>query len=115
MVNIYEDLAELNKPIYAEGAAPTTLPNEYYTVSEDYTSTNLSADNEAQEYLYEFTLKWYTNDANTLYSGLDAAIEVLKKKHYILSGVGYYNHTYKETWFSRQIDVNKIEYLKEDK
>ena len=38
MVNIYEDLASLNIPVYAEGAAPQELPSEYYTVTEDYTS-----------------------------------------------------------------------------
>lgn len=114
MVNIYDDLSELNIPVYAEGAAPELLPNEYYTVTETNTSTNLSADNEAQEYLYEFTLKWYTNNANNLYTGLQQAITLLKSKGYIISGVGYWNRTYKETWFSRQVDVDKIEYLEED-
>ena len=114
MVNIYDDLASLNIPVYAEGAAPQTLPSEYYTVSEDYTSTNLSADNEAQEYLYEFNLKWYTQDATRLYTGLNNAIELLKSLGYIVSGVGYSNITYKETWFSRQVDIEKIEYLEED-
>lgn len=114
MINIYDDLSELNIPVYAEGAAPTELPSEYYTVSEDYTSTNLSADNEAQEYLYEFTIKWYTQDATKLYTGLNNAITLLKSKGYIVSGVGYSNLTYKDTWFSRQVDAEKIEYLEED-
>ena len=114
MVNIFDDLASLNIPVYAEGAAPTELPNEYYTVSEDYTSDNLSADNEPQEYLYEFTLKWYTQDATRLYTGLNNAITLLKSLGYIISGVGYSNMTYKDTWFSRQVDVEKIEYLEED-
>ena len=114
MVNIYDDLAQLNIPVYAEGAAPQELPSEYFTVTEDYTSTNLSADNEAQEYAYEFTLKWYTQDATKLYTGLNDAIAVLKSKGYIVSGVGYWNRTYKETWFSRQVDIEKIEYLEED-
>ena len=114
MVNIYDDLAQLNIPVYAEGAAPQELPNEYFTVTEDYTSTNLSADNEAQEYAYEFTLKWYTQDATRLYTGLNDAITLLKSLGYIVSGVGYWNRTYKETWFSRQVDIEKIEYLEED-
>ncbi len=112
MVNIKDDLKELNKPVYYEGEAPAELPNEYYTVSEDYTSDNLNADNEALEHLYEFTLKWYTNDANTLYSGLQEAITLLKSKGYIISGVGYKNATYQNTWFSRMVDVEKIDYLK---
>ena len=56
MIKIYEDLAELNIPIYEEGNAPEVLPDEYFTFSEDYTSDNLSADNATQEVLYEFTV-----------------------------------------------------------
>lgn len=114
MINIYDDLQELNIPVYAEGNAPHELPNEYYTISEDSTSDNLSADNEAKELLYGFTLKWYTTDATNLYTGLLKAITLLKSKGYIISGVGYSNITYRETWKSRQVDVEKIEYLQED-
>ena len=59
MVKIFEDLQELNLPVYLEGEAPEELPEEYYTFSEDYTSDNLNADNETKEILYEFTLKFY--------------------------------------------------------
>ena len=112
MVNIKKDLLELNKPIYYEGDAPKELPDEYYTVSEDYTSDNLNADNEALEHLYEFTLKWYTKDPKTLYTGLQEAITLLKRKNYLIEGVGYQNATYQNTWFSRMVDVAKIDYLK---
>ena len=111
MVNIRNDLLELNKPIYYEGDAPEKLPNEYYIVSEDYTSDNLNADNKALEHLYEFTLKWYTNNVETLYTGLQEAINLLKSKGYLIEGVGYQNATYKNTWFSRVVDVAKIDYL----
>ena len=113
MVNIYDDLAQLNIPVYAEGAAPQELPSEYFTVTEDYTSTNLSADNEAQEYLYEFTLKWYTQDATRLYTGLQAAITQLISKGYDIEGVGYKNPTYQNTWLSRAVDVEKLDYLED--
>ena len=112
MVNLKEDLKELNKPVYYEGDAPQDLPNEYFTISEDYTSDNLNADNEALEHLYEFTLKWYTNDAKNVYTGLQEAIMLLKSKGYLISGVGYHNATYQNTWFSRMVDVEKIDYLK---
>lgn len=112
MVNIKDDLKELNKPVYYEGDAPKELPNEYYTVSEDYTSDNLNGDNKTLEHLYEFTLKWYTKDATTLYTGLQEAITLLKSKGYLIEGVGFKNATYKETWFSRMVDVEKIDYLK---
>lgn len=115
MVNIFNDLIILADgekiPVYAEGDAPETLPSEYFTISEDYTSDHLSADNEPKEYLYEFTLKYYTKDATTLYSRLIEALQLLKSKGYITSGVGYANGTYRDEWFSRQADIKKIEYL----
>ncbi len=114
MVNIFEDLNELNTPVYYEGDAPAELPNEYFTISEDDTSDNLSADNKALEHLYEFTLKWYTTDAKTLYTGLQKAITLLKSKGYIISGVGYHNATYKNTWFSRMVDIKKIDYTEDE-
>lgn len=116
MVNILDDLVlydENNNPIpvYVEGDAPDSLPNEYFTISEDYTSDNVSADNEPQSILYEFTVKYYTDNATTLYSRLIAALQLLKSKNYITTGVGYANGTYEDRWFSRQADVKKIEYL----
>lgn len=115
MVNIFNDLIikhnDVEIPVYAEGDAPAELPSEYFTISEDYTSDNLSADNKPLEQLYEFTLKWYTNDIKRLYTGLNGAITLLKSKGYIISGVGYQNETYKNTWYSRMVDVKKIDYL----
>lgn len=120
MVRLDEDLIILNAdgktiPVYIEGDAPAVedLPDEYFTVSEDYTSNAVSADNEAQEHLYEFTLKWYTKDATRLYTGLQEAITQLKGKGYDAEGIGYHNGTYNNTWFSRMVDVEKIDYLEE--
>lgn len=111
MVNIFDDLKELNIAVYQEGDAPQTLPDEFYTISEDATTDNVSGDNEVKQYLYEFSLKWYTKDRSKLYSGLNKAIELLKSKGYIISGLGYSNSTYNETWVSRQVDVKKLEDL----
>lgn len=111
MVDIYQDLSSLNIPVYAEGDAPATLPDEYFTVSEDYTSSNLYADNKEKSILYEFTLKYYTTNAQTLYSGLLNAMQLLKSLGYITTGVGYANSTYQDKWFSRMADIEKIEYL----
>ena len=115
MVNIYEDLKELEqadgtRKTYTEGDAPAELPAEYYTVSEDSTSDNLSADNQAKEILYEFTLTFYTTKAESIYNGILDAIAVLKKKGYIISGVGYGASSYKD-WYARGLDIKKIEYL----
>jgi hypothetical protein len=118
MVRLDKDLIILNAdgetiPVYIEGDAPADLPNEYFTVSEDYTSNAVSADNKAREHLYEFTLKWYTKDATRLYTGLLEAITQLKSKGYDAEGIGYHNGTYQNTWFSRMVDIEKIDYLEE--
>ena len=118
MVKLHEDLIILNAsgekiPVYIEGDTPAELPNEYFTVSEDSTTNAVSADNKAVAHLYEFTLKWYTRDAERLYTGLLDAIEHLQSKGYDIAGVGYHNGTYQSTWYSRAVDVEKIENLEE--
>lgn len=110
MINIFEDLQELNLPVYLEGEAPEDLPDEYYTFSEDYSSDNLNADNETKEILYEFTVKFYSKDSNRIYDGILNAIALLKRKGYIVGGVGYSAPQYKD-WKCREVDVEKIEYL----
>lgn len=116
MINILDDLVlydenENQIPVYIEGDAPEVLPNEFFTVSEDSTLDNVSADNEPQSYLYEFTLKYYTTNATTIYSRLIEALTLLRSKKYITSGIGYGNGSYENKWFSRQADIKKIEYL----
>ena len=103
-------------PASLEGVMFTALeklPDEYFTVSEDNTSNAVSADNKAQEHLYEFTLKWYTKDVTRLYTGLQEAITQLISKGYDAEGIGYGNGTYNHTWFSRAVDVEKIENLED--
>ena len=110
MVNLIKDLEPLGKKAYIEGDAPEELPSEFYAVSEDYTGDNLSADNQAKEIVYEFTLTFYTTDARNVYQGILDAKDHLKKKGYIISGVGRGAPSYKG-WHARTIDVSKIEYI----
>lgn len=119
MIDIIADLNLFNDkgkrvPVYIEGDAPSDLPDEYFTVSEDATTDNLNADNETKEILWEFTLKWYTKNDDNIFNGLLEAIKLLKKKNYIVSGVGYKNSTYQNTWKSRAVDVSKIENITEE-
>ena len=116
MVNIFSDLIINDDkgnqiPVYAEGDAPQSLPDEYFTIFENFTGDQINADNLTKAILYEFNIKYYTKNASTLYSRLIQALQLLKTKNYITSGVGYANNTYHETWFSRQADVKKIDYL----
>lgn len=118
MIKLHEDLILLDAngeliPVYIEGDAPEELPDEYFTVSEDNTSNAVSADNKAREHLYEFTLKWYTKDTQRIYTGLNEAIAQLLSKGYDIEGVGYQNSTYQNTWFSRAVDVEKLNYLED--
>lgn len=120
MIRLDQDLIIFNAdgekiPVYIEGDAPPmeTLPREYFTVSEDATTNAVTADNKARAYLFEFTLKYYTNDPNTLYTRLIEAIELLKSKGYDVEGIGYRNGTYNNTWHSRAVDLEKIENLEE--
>lgn len=117
MIRLDKDLIMLKDgkqiPVYIEGDAPADLPDEYFTVSEDSTTNAVSADNKAQEHLYEFTLAWYTKDPTRLYTGLYEAITQLIGKGYDIEGVGYGNGTYQNTWFSRAVDVEKIDNLED--
>ena len=120
MIRLDDDLIILNAdgekiPVYIEGDAPAVedLPKEYYTVSEDYTSNAVSADNKARAHLYEFTLAWYTKDATRLYTGLQEAITQLISKGYDVEGIGYHNGTYNKTWHSRMVDVEKLDYMED--
>lgn len=115
MIKLHEDLIVFNEngdkiPVYIEGDAPEELPKEFFTVSEDFTSNAVSADNKAQEHLYEFTLKWYTKDLTRLYTGLIEAIKLLLSLGYDVEGIGYQNGSY-QGWYSRAVDVEKIENL----
>ena len=116
MIRLDKDLIILNEkgeviPVYIEGDAPDELPDEYFTASEDDSTNAVSADNKAQEQLYEFTLKWYTKYATRLYTGLQEAITHLQGKGYDIEGTGRKNITYQNTWLSRMVDVEKIENL----
>ena len=111
MINIFSDLEQYGIPAYVEGNAPEELPDEYLTISEDYSSDNLSADNQTKEIVYEWSIKYYTKDATNIYTGLINALNYLKGKGYITTGSGYTNATYKATWYSRQADIKKVEYL----
>lgn len=109
MNDINSDLAELNLPVYQQGTAPEKLPVSFFTVWEDYSADNLSGDNTVKEIRHEYTLIYYTKSYGTVYSGLQAAINLLKQKHYIITGAGYdFGGNYKD-WQARAVDVIFIE------
>lgn len=111
MINIYEDLADLEAPIYQQGSAPEALPDSFYTIWNNYTGDNTNADNAAKSYEYEWQLIYYTKNYSTIFSGIAAAKTLLKSKGYIVGGLGYdFGGQYKD-WAARAIDIAKIEQL----
>ena len=109
MINIYNDLAGLNLPVYQQGTAPEKLPDSFFTVWEDYSADNLNGDNAVIQIRHEWTLIYYTKDYSTVFSGLQGAIDLLKSKGYVLTGAGYdFNGNY-GAWQARAVDVKKIE------
>lgn len=109
MIDINSDLAALGLPVYTQGTAPEKLPTSFYTTWEDYSADNLHGDNAVKQIRHEWTLIYYTKQYNTVFTGLQAAINALKAKGYIITGAGYdFNGSYGE-WQARAVDVIKIE------
>lgn len=113
MAKIKDDLAELTLPVYKQGTAPETLPESFFTFWEDYSDDNLNGDNAVLEVIHEYTLVYYTKDFSTIYTGLQAAINTLKGKGYIIGGTGYDFGGAYDGWECRAVDIKFIEYLED--
>ena len=111
MVNIYTDAAAAGFPVYQQGAAPATLPDTFVTVWQDYSGDILHADNKSIQCRHEWTLVFYTKDTAKIFSGLQAVINSLKTKGYIIDGQGYDVSGAFEGYDARAVDVVKIEDL----
>lgn len=111
MVDIFADLAGVGFPVYQQGAAPEELPETFATIWEDFSDDILHADNKARQCRHEWTLAFYTKDKTQIYSGLQTAINALKKRGYLISGQGYDASGSWEGFDARAVDVVKIENL----
>lgn len=109
MIDIYADLAELGLPVKQQGTAPENLPESFYTVWEDYSADNMTGDNRTKSITHEWTLIYYTKNYSTIYTGLQDAINALKRKGYILTGAGYDDAGNYRGWQARAVEVKKIE------
>ena len=113
MVDIYTDAAAAGFPVYQQGTAPATLPEDFVTVWEDYSDDILHADNKPVQCRHEWTLVFYTTHTNKIFSGLQAVIDALKKRGYSISGQGYDAAGAWQGYDARAVDVVKIENLEE--
>lgn len=113
MVDIFADLAGVGFPVYQQGAAPdgVELPATFATVWQDSSDDILHADNKAIQCRHEWTVICYTNDKQKIYSGLQAVINALKKRGYLISGQGYDASGAWQGYDARAVDVVKIEEL----
>lgn len=113
MVNIFDDLAGVGFPAYQQGTAPATLPETFVTVWEDPSSDILHADNKPRQLRREWTLIFYTKDAQKIFSGLLSVKSFLKTKGYTINGNGYDVGGAWEGYDARGLDVVKLEDLEE--
>ena len=115
MIDIFKDLNKetIGRDVWAQGTAPATLPDAFYTVINDGSFDNLNADNKEAEIVWEWSIIFYTKDFSLLYSGIEAVKSLLRSKGYNVRGSGYdFNGKY-DSWEARAIDVKKIEYMEE--
>ena len=111
MVDIYTDAAAAGFPVYQQGTAPANLEESFVTVWEDDSSGHSYGDNKATECRHEWTLIFYAQDKTKIYSGLQAVINALKKRGYLISGQGHDTSGAWEGYDARAVDVVKIENL----
>lgn len=111
MVDIYADAATAGFPVYQQGTAPKTLPETFVTIWQDYSEDILSADNAPHTCRHEWTLILYTKNTKAIYSDMQAVINALKKRGYLISGQGYDASGSWEGYDARAVDVVKIENL----
>lgn len=113
MVDIYTDAAAAGFPVYQQGTAPEKLPETFVTVWQDYSGDIVHADNKPKQCRHEWSLVFYTKDTAKIFSGLQAVINALKKRGYLISGQGYDVSGAFEGYDARAVDVVKIENLEE--
>lgn len=112
MIDIFKDLNKdtIGRDVWAQGCAPKTLPDEFYTVINDGSFDNLNADNKEIEIVWEWSIVFYTKNFAVLYSGIEEVKSLLKSKGYIVRGAGYDFGGKYDGWEARALDVKKIEY-----
>lgn len=111
MVDIYADLINDGFVAFHQGTAPEELPAEFVTFFEDPSDDILHADNKPVQCRHEWTIIYYTKDITRIYSGLQAVINALKKRKYLINGQGYDVAGSWEGYDARAVDVVKIEDL----
>lgn len=110
MVDIYADLAADGVAAYQQGTAPANLPEQFVTVWEYPSGDILHGDNKPKQCRREWELVFYTKDTRQIFSGMQAVINALKKRGYLISGNGG-DATGWEGYDARAVDVVKIENL----
>lgn len=113
MIDIYADIEAAGLEVYQQGTAPAAekLPATFATVWQDYSGDILHADNKAVQCRHEWTVIYYAKDTKEIFSGLQAVINALKRRGYLISGQGYDAPSSWEGYDARAVDVVIIEDL----
>ena len=109
MVDIYADLEELGIKTYQQGSVPSTMPDSYITIWNDYSGDNLNSDNKTNLIEYQFTLIYYTKEWSSIYSVLENIVSLLKSKNYIVDGMGFDIDSGVDEYMARCIEPSKLE------
>lgn len=113
MIDIYTDAAAAGFSVYQQGAAPKELPESFVTVWEYPSDDILHADNKPKQCRHEWEIVFYTTDKSKIFSGLQAVINALKRRGYLISGQGGDASGSWEGYDARAVDAVYIENLEE--
>lgn len=88
---LYETLEPLGKPVYRQGSftEDEKYPDSFYCYWNPRTDGTTHYDNAERGTVWEFVVYYYTSDAASLESGLEAAIAALRAAGFTIGGKGF--------------------------
>lgn len=88
---LIEILLKFGYPVILQGslAPKDAYPEHFFTFWNDDSSDESNYDNQTQSILYEYSVNFYSIDAEKVYSVLRQAVTELKRHNFIVSGDGY--------------------------
>lgn len=88
---LIEILSEFGYPVRLQGSLlpDEEYPESFFTFWNDSSDDNSHYDDETQSVVYEYSVNFYSTDAEKVYTILRAAAIKLKQNGFIISGDGY--------------------------
>ncbi len=107
LINILNPLVDDN--VYRQGTVTKDYPELFITFYEVVSKGGSHYDNKSNSCIYNFDVNVYGKDADTVYSTLDSAIEILKENGFIVDGKGIDVPSDNVEYIGRHIEIIKIE------